>query len=308
MTRNKRIPALLLMWALVYGVIRAFFALRGEPGPGGAADLGAFSGRPAVALCVVSAAAGLWQYRRPSRAAALAGGLVAVLLAVAPYRVVLDLFGLAFPGAGMSFSWPGFAARAACLAGAVLLASSTAAALRRVSPDRPGNAPLVRPPRWAWAGAYLVVAAFVVRVCWQVGFDAGPSSVTFAEDPVTGTLTMLPFAAAGLLLPLALVHSWGRVWPRVLPPLAGRRVPRWLVLGPAIAAAVLILAYFVSGTLSLSATALGLIPGDRAGAADILAGTWLADTSYVVWGAGLAVAAVGYHRLTRPPSPSPPTS
>jgi hypothetical protein len=41
------------------------------------------------------------------------------------------------------------------------------------------------------------------------------------------------FVLAGTLLPLALVHSWGRVLPRWVPLLAGRRVPRWLLLGPA---------------------------------------------------------------------------
>jgi hypothetical protein len=42
------------------------------------------------------------------------------------------------------------------------------------------------------------------------------------------------FVLGGTLLPLALVHSWGLIWPRWIPAPAGRRFPRWLVLGPAI--------------------------------------------------------------------------
>ncbi|GIG68709.1 hypothetical protein [Phytomonospora endophytica] len=295
--RDIRILVPLLAWALAYGSVQIWSVVNG---PGTA--LGAFTGAPATALCAAAAVAGLWQHRSPTPASITLGATATVLLAVAPYRLVLDLFGLVYSGSGIAFSAAPFASRVGCLTGAALLAVSTVAAVRRRSSGAAPAVALERPPRWAWASAYLVVAAFAVRMVWQAGFESSPpsgSSITFADAPLTGALTMLPFAAAGLLLPLALVHSWGRVFPRWVPVAAGRRVPRPLLLAPAALASVLILAYFASGTVALAATALRLVPGDAAEAARILAGTWLADLAYVAWGTGLAAAAVGYHRVTR---------
>lgn len=295
--REFRILVPLLAWAIVYGSVQIWSLVNG---PGNA--LGAFTGAPAAILCAAAAVAGIWQHRSPAPASIVLGATAAAMLAVAPYRIVLDLFGLVYSGSGIAFSAGPFANRAGCLAGAALLAVSTVAAARRRSAGTAPAAALDRPPRWAWASAYLVVAAFAVRMIWQAGFESSPSSgssITFADAPLTGALTMVPFAAAGLLLPLALVHSWGRVFPRWVPLAAGRRVPRPLLLVPAALASVLILAYFASGTVALAATALRLTPGDAAEAARVLAGTWLADLAYVAWGAGLAGAAVGYHRVTR---------
>lgn len=57
---------------------------------------------------------------------------------------------------------------------------------------------------------------------------------------------------AGTVLPLALAHRWGRVWPSWIRSWAGRDVPHWLVLGPGVFMGVGLCAYFgVGGSLAL---------------------------------------------------------
>lgn len=254
---------IILTWSALYFALRLWWTIGTSPVGD---DLGALSGWPSLLLCAAAAGAVLWRRTWASLT-------VAALLAVAAYRFVLDLFGLAMPGSGIGFTTGPFLSRAACLTGAALLLVH---ALR-------GRQPLTA--RWARIGAAMTIAAFAVRVAWQLGFEpTTPGSVTFADDPLTGSLTMIPFAFAGIVLPLALTQKWGR------------RLPRWTLVVPAITAAVLILAYFASGTVTLAARALG----DDAEAARVLRGTWLADLAYVVWGAGLALAASGH----RNPSPS----
>lgn len=251
----------ILTWSVLYFALRLWWTVGGSPVGD---DLGVLSGWPSLLLCAAAAAAALW--RRWWASVAVAG-----ILATAAYRFVLDLFGLAMPGSGIGFDLGPFLSRAACLTGAALLLVS--GLLGR--PQRTG--------RWARTGACTVLAAFAVRVVWQIGFEpTTPDSVTFADDPLMGSLTMIPFVIAGVVLPLALVHA----------PLT-RRLPRWTLVVPAITASVLILAYFASGTITLAARALT----DDAEAARILRGTWLADLAYVAWGVGLALAA------TRAPQP-----
>jgi hypothetical protein len=107
------------------------------------------------------------------------------------------------------------------------------------------------------------------------------------------------FVLAGVALPLALVCPWGRVLPRRMPLLAGRRVPRWLLLGPAFAIAGGMVAYF--GFTLLTITAETLTGTWQAGADDLpLAFFWVAVPAYLAWGLGLGVAAFGYYQATRP--------
>ena len=60
------------------------------------------------------------------------------------------------------------------------------------------------------------------------------------------------YALAGTLLPLALAHRWGRIWPAWTGPLRGRAVPRWLVLGPGLFIGASLTAYFgIAGMTAL---------------------------------------------------------
>jgi hypothetical protein len=108
------------------------------------------------------------------------------------------------------------------------------------------------------------------------------------------------FLLAGILLPLALVYSWGRVIPGWVPLLAGRRVPRWLPLGPAFAISALMTVYFGLTFVKIIADTwsgawhqtFGIFP---------LAFFWVAVPAYWIWGIGLGIAAIAYYRVTRPP-------
>jgi len=108
------------------------------------------------------------------------------------------------------------------------------------------------------------------------------------------------FLLAGVVLPLALVHSWGRIVPRWVPLLAGRRVPHWLLLGPASVIGVLMTGYFGFTMVKVATDtftgawhrSFGFLP---------LGFFWVAVPGYLLWGLGLDVAAFAYYQLTRPP-------
>jgi hypothetical protein len=105
---------------------------------------------------------------------------------------------------------------------------------------------------------------------------------------------MVLMSLAGTLLPLALVHSWGRLWPAWVVPLRGRAVPRWLVLGPGLFVGASLTAYF--GVAGMIAWISGDIDGPFLPLLLVMGG-------YTLWGIGLLVASVSYVALTRPPCP-----
>jgi hypothetical protein len=100
------------------------------------------------------------------------------------------------------------------------------------------------------------------------------------------------------VLPLSLVHGWGRVFPRWVPLLARRRVPRRLVLGPALGISVGLLVYFGVGIGQLVGETIHPRPhpGDLP-----LSFLWVAMPAYWLWGLGLGAAALSYGRITRRP-------
>jgi hypothetical protein len=156
-----------------------------------------------------------------------------------------------------------------------------------------------RAPGWAFAGAYLAVAGFVARMSvWLFDLVAGrwPSAATQASGPSWTAMVvfMVLMSLAGTLLPLALVHRWGRLWPAWVRPLRGRPVPRWLVLGTGLFFGASLTAYFgIAGMIAW-------IRGDFGGAFLPLL---LEMGGYTLWGVGLLVAAASYFALTRPPCP-----
>lgn len=183
--------------------------------------------------------------------------------------------------------------------GAILTYASTRVMLRRLRTGCPqcgrihGRSPETRAAhtsRWGYVGAYLAVTGLVIRL-----IPAIPAWVTDGLGDVPGGKGFLLFIGllvlAGTVLPLALVHRWGRIWPAWVLPLAGRPVPRWIVLAPGLMISVGLLAYF--GVGGGTAMILGKTSGHPLEALEIGA--------YVLWGCGLAVAAASYARLTRPP-------
>jgi hypothetical protein len=304
-------PQAVLIWAVAYGSVRLYWAVDGAPSfPPIGTDLIGFTGWGAVALCVAAAvvaimirAAGTWRWPLLVAAWAVAGALV-----VACPLLLLDAVGLLIPGL-LPFHLGALLSRAACFAGALLMAATALAYQRRWRGDCPAcgrtgevsgtddGGRSVRTPWWAWWGAYLAVAGCLVRLAAQVVVGLG-------NNPLNGGASMLAFEVgfllAGILLPLALVHSWGRIFPRWVPLLARRRVPRWLPLGPGFAISGGLVVYFGVGLVQLAIeTATGSWdPGDGSLPLEFF---WVAIPAYWVWGWGLGAAAVAYHRATRPP-------
>ncbi|MFI6262937.1 hypothetical protein [Micromonospora sp. NPDC051006] len=125
-----------------------------------------------------------------------------------------------------------------------------------------------------------------------------PQGALWRTSPGASAPFLLTFVAlmvlAGTLLPLALVHRWGRIWPSWVGPLAARPVPRWLVLVPALFLGAGLTSYFGIG-------------GGTAVATGMIAPDWflvVALATYTLWGVGLLVSASSYLALTRPECPA----
>ncbi|WP_433471805.1 hypothetical protein ACQPZP_23035 [Spirillospora sp. CA-142024] len=323
-TPGRRLPAAALAWVTAYGALRAYWAAGHRPGdlsPVGT-DLVVFTGWGSVALCgaaaIVLAALALARADRvgrgPRLALTAAGWTAAVCLVASGAMLLLDVVGGILPGLGIGFYPLGALSRAAVVAAGITTGLSVRAyTVRHAVRDRAGCAacgrpatapgPLDRTPAWAFWAAYLAVAGCVTRIVAQavVGFgespmSAGPSAVLFEAGFVLG----------GSLLPLALVHSFGRTWPRRVPGLAGRRVPRRLVLWPGTAISGGLVVYFGLMLLQMCWERLhGRNPFPPEGGLDLPeAFFWVAVPAYFAWGAGMAAAARGYARRTRTPCAS----
>ncbi|MBE1487405.1 hypothetical protein [Plantactinospora soyae] len=292
----------LLVWAVGYGGLRVHWALGGAPEfPPLGSDLYPLTGwgtvvpvGAAAVLAVALARVDRWHW--PLALASWAGSATLVLLCP---LLLLDVVGLTIPGLGLPRDPAGILGRVGALTGGLLLAAAARAYWRRCRDDRPALrwiAALVEScagtgtPRWARIAGYLAVTGCLVRLAAQyaVGmaatpFPAGPSVIVFEVG----------FLLAGVLLPLALVHPWGRVFPRWVPLLAGRRVPRWLLLGPGFGLGLGLTVYFGVGTgqLAVETVTGSWDPGD---------GTyplwffWVAMPAYLLWGLGLTAASVAY--------------
>ncbi|MEH1164171.1 hypothetical protein V6V47_02150 [Micromonospora sp. CPCC 205539] len=152
-------------------------------------------------------------------------------------------------------------------------------------------------PGWAYAGAYLAVGGFLARMSvWLDDTVAGewPSAASRADGfSWTAMVVFLALMSlAGTMLPLALAHRWGRLWPAWLGPMRGRPVPRWLVLGVGLFIGASLTAYF--GIAGMTAW----VRGDFGGPFLPLL---LEMGGYTLWGVGLLVASASYFTLTRAP-------
>ncbi|MGS2616486.1 hypothetical protein ACVCAH_18455 [Micromonospora sp. LZ34] len=309
-TRRPILPYAVLGWAVVYGAVRLWWALAGAPVfPPLDTDLVVFTGWRAVALCAAAGLVGavLARARTWRPALAAAGWAVCAALLLSCALLLLDLVGLLILDPGEAFHPGAFASRLGCLAGAGLLAAALIDHWRHRRGDcrrcgRTGRPRAGQPavPGWARVAAWAAVVGCLVRLAAQVwvGFDDVPLS-----QGASMVAFEVGFLLAGVLLPLALVHGWGQVWPRWVPLLAGRRVPRLLPLVPAAVFAVGLVCYFGVGLAQLAAeTVTGTFdPGDGRYP---LAFFWVAESAYWLWGWGLGVAAVDYHRRTRRACPA----
>jgi hypothetical protein len=294
-----------IAWALGYGLLRIYWALGAAPSPPPTgADLVVFTGWWPVALCAAAAVvvAGLRRARWWPPLAVAAWAVTAALVA-ASALLLLDVVGLLLPGVGVGVHPVAFVSRAACLAGGVLVGATALCYQRHwrgacLACGRTGEAAgAAGLPRWAWVAAWAAVAGCLARLLAQVAVGFG-TNLPRAGGSLLGFEA--GFVLAGTVLPLALVYRWGRVFPGWVPLLAGRGVPRWLVLGPALGLGVGMTAYF-------GVTMVKLVAGTVTGTWEQGAGSlplwffWVAVPGYLAWGLGLGIAALAYRRATRPP-------
>lgn len=233
--------------------------------------------------------------------------LIAAATAATSVLLLLDVVALLLLGtSGIPLHPLAITTRLAALTMGLLLAATARAAHRRWIATCPtcARTPRTRPaldttPTWARAAAYLTVAAFTTRLLAQL-FASGPTApgTPIQTTPaLIGLLTLL--AAAGLLLPLALVHRFGRIWPRWVPHLAHRPIPRMLVLGPALFVVAAMNLYFLPQFVQL------LIHGPTIYELHYPDWFFYASVgSYAAWGTGLALATHAYARRTRPRCPT----
>ncbi|MER7334907.1 MULTISPECIES: hypothetical protein [unclassified Micromonospora] len=304
--RRPVLPYAVIAWALLYGAVRVRWALVGSPAfPPLDTDLVVFTGWWAVALCAAAGlvGAGLAVARSWRPALAAAGWVVCAAVLVSCALLLLDVVGLLILDPGKAFHPGALLSRIACLAGAALLHAAVRQHRRRLRGDcrrcgRTGPARAVTTvPTWARVAAWSAVAGCLLRLAAQVWFGFEGMSLSESASMVAFEVG---FLLAGVLLPLALVHSWGVVWPGWVPLLAGRRIPRLLLLVPAALFSVGLVCYFGVGLAQLAVeTVTGTFdPGDGRFP---LAFFWVAEPAYWLWGWGLGVAAVGHHLRTRRP-------
>lgn len=306
-------PKAAAIWAVAYAVVHGWWAVGGaprfaEPGesvfPGGWVPVA-----PALLAAVVGLLVDSGADRDPRsdarRVVAVLGWLSGGGMILYSLMFPVSVLGVVFGGRVSGVDWVTLLARGSGVIGGILIVAVAIAEQRRARQACPecgrshGRSPERRTdpaPWWAFAGAYVVVAGCLARMGAEglAGLmgEASVDSAGWGWWVFVGLLVL-----TGTLLPLALVYRWGRIWPRWVPPLAGRHVPRWLVLGPALFVGAGLAGYF--GVAGMIAWATG---DNVDGPLWYLA---LVFPGYTAWGLGLLVSSVSYFSLTRPECPLP---
>ena len=305
-----------------YGLLRLYWATGGRwaytacdrtaDSPGIASGCGAarlqtlpfWQGWGAVGLCGALAAVVALSLGRRGRITAMATWAASIVLATISFPLHL-LFEIPAGLAGRPTDWLDLSNRGLLLVGAALLAATAAAAgpdhRSRPGADRPRPVPTSL-RRWVNAAVAIPLLGWTVpHGLWALGVPFGIAADTLTEaahdisTPMGLAIAVVPGLAG--LLTLGLAQRWGQVFPRWLPYLAGRRVPRLLALIPACLVAVALTFYGLLGT----AIMIGSLLNGTLSRADLVEGWAAAGTLLVFlgWGVCLGMAAWGYHRITR---------
>lgn len=169
-------------------------------------------------------------------------------------------------------------------------------------PARTRQATVPPPERTAvWAGRIAVLAATVgfipLHAMWAAGIPLFADEERFAAWHADGggaylwtlnAMALLPAVLAG-----ALIRPWGLIFPRWVPHLAGRRVPRLLPVIPGYALVVTLAGY------TAFAAVLAVVQRD---AAEAIFSPWTGAYGiphFIVWITALAIATRSYDRRTR---------
>jgi D-alanyl-D-alanine dipeptidase len=233
------------------------------------------------------------------------------LSVVTAFGLLMDLITLAV--AQRVDSAPAAVAHAAGMVGVVVLGAAARSGARAEPVGAEPSLP-VRLAAYAGAAAFLPYAT--MKTVWALGGTfAGISGARMvaisARNGASGLwLTLESYgldatallAALGVLLLFALVRPWGRVFPRWVPLLRGRRVPRLVLLVPALLGTATLAPYGVVGVADLTLATAGVVPvarGELPTAADALLVSWIGLGAFAAYGVSLAVAARWYWRRTR---------
>jgi hypothetical protein len=255
----------------------------------------------ALLLTVVVACA----LRFPGRRSAATAGVAAATLLLLAFPLHL-IFEIPAALAGRPSDWRDLGARLALVAGGALFGGLARTCAPPHGPAATGYRPVPRwARRWAYAAVALPVAGWAVpHGLWLLGVPFGVSAAELDDmhrnlTTVTGAAITLVPPLVGLLV-LGLVQRWGQQFPRWMPGLGGRRVPRLLAVVPAGLVAISLITY---GVLSL-AVMIGEPDLSR-----VLEG-WAFSATVLVflgWGVALGVTTIGYVLATRPdPVPGVP--
>ncbi|MGW0395993.1 hypothetical protein ACWDYJ_35065 [Streptomyces sp. NPDC003042] len=245
--------------------------------------------------------------------------------AAAGFSLLMDVVGLLFAQGVDDQAAAGL--HALGLLGAVLLAHAALGPGRGGGSVPPPSAGSRRVHLAAWAGTLAFAPYAAMKLTWALGGTfAGVSGarmlalserngasgvwLTLERWGLDGTVLL---AALGVFLLFGLIRPWGQAFPRWIPGLRGRRVPRWLPLGPALIGVGTLVPYglFGVGYLALaSAGAVSVRAGDFPSPADAVLVGWIGFSAFAVYGLALLAATGSYWRRTggsarRDPGPNP---
>jgi hypothetical protein len=303
-------PEIAAVWALGFAAVHAWWAVAGAPRfappgesffPGGWVPV-VLSLVAAVVAMLIGSGAG--RDRDPRRRWLLAGAgwLAGAGMIAYSFMFWASVVGVLF---GLRVSWVDWTtllARGSGVACGVLTVAVAIAEQRRARGacprcgrvhGRPRQRRTDPTPRWAYVAGYLAIAGCLSRFGAEILY--GLTSGKGLSEVLTGPASVLAILLflAGTLLPLALTHRWGRIWPRWVVPLAGRAVLRWIVLGPGLFMGAGFTGYFGIGAMIAWAADANMDGRPLWWTVMVLPG-------YTVWGLGLLGAAISYFNLTKP--------
>jgi hypothetical protein len=168
-----------------------------------------------------------------------------------------------------------------------------------------------RAARWGRIAVYVSIVAPVfyafTRYAWALGFPLGLSEADLQRGQERGAwiagLFLANFGLVGAGLTFGLVQRWGEAFPRWMIVLARRRVPIALAVVPASLVSVLLL---VGGIVVWSQLGqmIARLAARGAEGREIISAVVFGVGGvllFPVWGAALAVAALGYYYRRRSP-------
>ncbi|MFF8382499.1 hypothetical protein ACF053_02460 [Streptomyces kanasensis] len=320
----RRVARATMVWAVLYAGFGLACALSGtpplhlgsDPGPSalgwGVAGVGA--------LAALTCGAVTRYGPRPATRVLL--WVLCVPAGTAAFGLLMDVITLVF-GQGVDNGVA--AAHHALAAAGVLLLAATARSrpVRRVPDAAVARAPSaasgpVQLAACAGTMAFLPYAA--MKLVWAsggtfAGMTGEEMRAVSRRNGASGAWLTLEswgldatvlLAALGTFLLWGLVRPWGQVFPRWTLWLRDRRVPRWLLLAPALTGAATLAPYGVFGVGYVALATAGVVTirrGDFHSSSDALLVAWIGMTAFAVYGAALTVAARSYWLRT----PSRPT-